>query len=122
MSLQDEGPYSAAWLAYRRCSRAFWIVFVLYLPGLLLVSTALRHMPGGGTVIFVAVSVWMIAVTVIGNRKWSFRCPRCDQLFFQKVDDRPWRRLSQHNPFARCCMHCHLPKWAAHDPNSPAIA
>ena len=53
----------------------------------------------------------------------SVLCPRCGELFFRKFDDRPWRGAWQHNPFARRCMHCGLPKWAAVDPGpSPGEA
>jgi len=106
------GPDSAAWRRYRRWSRAFWIVFVLYLPTLDVVSRALGWTRGDGTAIFFAAFVWMIALAVIGYQKSNFRCPRCSELFFHKFDDRPWRRVWQHNPFARRCMHCGLPKWA----------
>ena len=42
---------------------------------------------------------------------------RCGELFFRKFDARPWRADWQHNPFARRCTHCGLPKWATRDPD-----
>jgi hypothetical protein len=117
MQFESLSPYAAAWRCYRQWSRAFWIVFVFYLPGLALVSRALGWMRyTNGTAIFLVALVWMIAFSVIGYRKSNFRCPRCDELFFHKFDDRPWRMSWQYNPFARRCMHCGLPKWAAQDP------
>jgi hypothetical protein len=109
----DESGISEAWRRYRQWSRAFWIVFVLYLPVLGFVGRELRPMGGGATVIFIAATVWLVAATAIGYRKWNFQCPRCGDLFFHKFDDRPWRMSWQHNPFARHCMHCGLHKWAA---------
>ncbi|PYU20134.1 MAG: hypothetical protein DMG32_22915 [Acidobacteria bacterium] len=122
-ALQDQGPYLAAWRRYRRWSRAFWIGFGSYLPGLAFASRAVRwRRNGDGTAIFLAAFVWMIIWVVIGYRKSNFRCPRCGELFFNKFDDRPWRMVWRHNPFARRCIHCGLPKWAAQDPNPHAAA
>jgi hypothetical protein len=95
----------------------FWIVFVFYLPVLAFVSRVLGWTRGGNAIFFAAFA-WMMAFAMVGYRKGNFRCPRCGELFFQKFDDRPWRTVWQHNPFARRCMHCGLPKWAAVDPNS----
>src|SRR5919198_5800790 len=41
MSQRDDDPYAAAWRRYRRWSRAFWAVFVRYLPVLDVASRAL---------------------------------------------------------------------------------
>ena len=66
--------------------------------------------------IFVAIAVWMIAFAIVGYQKSNFACPRCGKPFFRRFDDRPWRRSWVHNPFARRCMHCGLPKWSGRDP------
>jgi hypothetical protein len=111
----DEGPYAAAWRRYRWWSGAFWIVFLSFLPVIALVSRAPGVAPGGNLILVIAL-VWMIVCSWIGYVKWNVRCPRCGELFFRKFDDRPGRMVWQHNPFARRCMHCGLPKWAARDP------
>ena len=117
----SNGPYSAAWRHYRLWSWAFWIGFVSYLPGLAFVSRALGWTrDGNSTAIFLTAFVWMLAWAAIGYQKSNFRCPRCGELFFNKFDNRPWRMAWQHNPFARRCVHCGLPKWAAQDPNPHA--
>jgi hypothetical protein len=119
----SNGSYSAAWRHYRLWSWAFWIGFASYLPGLAFVSRALDWTRNGNsTAIFLTAFVWMLAWAAIGYRKSNFRCPRCGALFFNKFDDRPWRMVWRHNPFARRCMHCGLPKWAAQDPNQHAAA
>ena|SRR5689334_1947372 len=110
---KDEGVYSAKWRHYRRWSRAFWIVFVLYLPALAFLGRVLGPTRRGGPVIFGAAVVWMAAFAIIGYQKTNFRCPKCEEPFFYKFDNRPWRMSWQHNPFARSCIHCGLPKWAA---------
>ena len=119
--MQDQGPYSAAWRRYKLWSGAFWIGFAAYLPALAFVNRALGgSREGGGTAIFVAAFMWMMIWCAIGYQKFNFRCPRCGELFFNKFDNRPWRMAWQHNPFARRCVHCGLPKWAAQDPNPHA--
>ena len=119
---QQDGSYSAAWRHYRLWSWAFWIVFVGYLPALAFVARVLGW-AGEGNAIFLAAFVWMIGFALVGYQTGNFRCPRCGELFFRKFDDRPWRGAWQHNPFARRCMHCGLPKWAAVDPGpSPGEA
>lgn len=116
--MENEGPYTGAWRRYRRWSRAFWILFVLYLPGLAGAHRALGATgAANGATLFVVALAWMIAFAVVGYRKWNFRCPRCSELFFRSFDDRLWRRVWRHNPLARRCMHCGLPKWAARDPD-----
>ena len=45
----------------------------------------------------------MLAFIVASLRLTLFRCPRCHEWFFTT--------LMSHNPFARRCVHCKLPKW-----------
>ena len=90
--MQDEGAYAAAWRSYRRFGRAFWILFVLFLPALALVGRAVGSTPSGVTVIFGTALAWMIAFAVVGYQKGNFSCPRCGEMFFRKFDDRSWRQ------------------------------
>jgi hypothetical protein len=48
---------------------------------------------------------WLAAFAVTAIRLNLWPCPRCGHWFFSKM----WWR----NPFARACLHCGLPKWAA---------
>ena len=113
----SNGSYSAAWRHYRLWSWAFWIGFAAYLPALALVSRALGgNREDSGNTIFAAAFVWMMIWCAIGYQKFNFCCPRCGELFFNKFDDRPWRMVWRHNPFARDCVHCALPKGAAQEP------
>ena len=52
MQFESLGPYSAAWRCYRQWSRAFWIVFVFYLPALAFVGLALGWKRDDGVAIF----------------------------------------------------------------------
>ena len=76
---QEDGPYSAAWRRYRLWSRAFWIVFVGYLPAMAFVARVLGW-AGQGNAIFLAAFVWMIGFALVGYQKGNFRCPRCGEL------------------------------------------
>jgi hypothetical protein len=119
--LQDHGSYSTAWRRYKLWSLAFWIGFAAYLPMLAFVNRVFAgNSVGAGNIIFAAAFVWMMIWCAIGYQKFNFRCPRCGELFFNKFDDRPWRMVWRHNPFARHCVHCGPPKWAAQDPNPHA--
>jgi hypothetical protein len=107
-----EGSYAEAWLRYRLSSRAFWILFLSFVPGVAIINRIFRLASNGhGIVIFVVAIAWMIAFAVAGYKKGNFQCPRCGELFFRKFDDRLWRRDWVYNPFARRCLHCALPKW-----------
>ena len=112
----DEGPYTLAWRSYRRWSLAFWLAFLGFLPGVALVDHASRAHGGQGNLTMPVAFAWMAVFAVAGYRKSNFACPRCGEMFFRRFDSRPARRDWQHNPFARRCMHCGLPKWAAADP------
>ncbi|HEY2381329.1 MAG TPA: hypothetical protein VGK48_09130 [Terriglobia bacterium] len=113
MQVSTEGAYSQEWRRYRRWSRAFWLLFFFYLPAMDLAGHAIGPLRRGGPLIFGAALLWMGSLIAVGYPKINFRCPRCRELFFRKFDDRPWRMSWQHNPFARRCMHCGLPKWAS---------
>ena len=62
----SEGPYSAAWRRYRRWSLAFWLAFLLYLPGLAFLSHALGWTRGDGAPVLIAAFVWIVASAAIG--------------------------------------------------------
>jgi hypothetical protein len=118
MNRQDATSYSNAWRSYRWWSRAFWLSFVLFLPGVASADRVLRPLPGGANATLAVVFAWMLAFLVFGYKKFNFECPRCGELFFRKFDDRPYRMDWEHKPWARRCMHCSLLKWTS-DPNAP---
>ncbi len=112
--------YADAWNRYRWWSRAFWAIFLLYLPALTLLNRALGGGERAGGTVAMAAIVWLIAFAVAGYFKWNFACPRCGELFFKRFDDRVWRRDWIVRPFAHHCLHCGLAKWAAADDRSSA--
>jgi predicted RNA-binding Zn-ribbon protein involved in translation (DUF1610 family) len=72
-----------------------------------------RQTPTSGAAIATAGIAWMIAFAAVGYYKTNFACPRCGELYFRRFDARPWRQTWIYHPWARHCMHCGLPKWAA---------
>jgi hypothetical protein len=95
--------YAEQWQRYRYWVRMFWGLFLGWLPfgavlggvALLVQSDALVY-----PLLFAYAVAWVASGIVASN----FRCPRCGKTFF-------WS-LRYRNPFARQCVHCHLPKWA----------
>lgn len=106
--------YDAAWRAYRWWSRAFWLVFVGFLPAMALLDRVVRRAAGdtANTTTMVAAFAWMLGFALAGYQRGNFACPRYGQSVFRTWDDRPWRQGWRSNPFARRCLHCGLPKWA----------
>ena len=99
--------YRDAWVGYRRRSRIFWLLFLGYVPVVLVVGYVSFWLFGTFTPAFVAAVLYMVAMAVAGNYGGAWRCPRCHRPFFAKW----WF----YNSFARSCVHCGLPKWAEGD-------
>jgi hypothetical protein len=72
------------WRDFRRRKRAFWAVFLLYLPVVLLVSFVLRALGLGESWALGAAVTWMALWTVAGSWLARFRCPSCGEPFFSK--------------------------------------
>jgi len=89
--------YSRNWKDLRVRTVVFiscWLggFFLLILAMLLLGNKAMYLVP-----------VWLIAFAVSGMRWTQFRCPRCNEHFFQPKGER-------NNQFRTTCAHCGLPK------------
>jgi hypothetical protein len=97
--------YDTAWQEYRKRRNIGWLIFLGYVPGVMLVvmlTSPLVHsfVPG-----FVAAGVWMVGAVVWGNYTIRWKCPRCQRPFFATW----WH----YNSFARKCVHCGLHKWSS---------
>lgn len=101
--------HSSAWRQYRKLRRQFAFVWLggLVLELALLVGMTLLLGPAGHRavpIILVTVAiVWSVAAIIFGQRYQQWPCPRCGRPF--------GRTFWWHNPFARKCVHCGLPKW-----------
>jgi hypothetical protein len=104
--------HSCAWREYRRLRRQGVVVLLggFVLEIVLLVGMTLLLGPAGFhrvvpiTLGSVAI-VWFVASIIVGDRYQRWPCPRCGRPFGKTF----W----WHNPFARKCVHCGLPKWTA---------
>ena len=104
LSPSEISRYEAAWHQYRTCSIRYWLVFLTYIPGVLifgwLLSFILNTNTAHGLVAFSWMGLWMVA----GQGFVGFRCPRCGNRFFA--------RKSYHNTFSGKCLNCGLRKYA----------
>ena len=100
-------PYFDSWGDYRRRVRLFYGSWLggLLLPFLFTATFARVLGPVFPILGYVLGFAWLVAIVVSGVRLAAWRCPHCHNWFFARRLDR--------NPFARACLHCGLPKWAA---------
>ena len=99
------------WQDYRRRRNLALFAFLGYVPFVFLISLLTLRLfhsliPG-----FIVALGWMVFFAVTGIRFNTFRCPRCQKLFFAKW----W----YHNSFACRCVHCGLPKYESPEPRHP---
>ena len=116
MSMTSQGPYEHAWSSYRRWSRAFWLLFLLFLPAMDLLYRIELRVYGGGRLLGLAIAVWMSAIWITGLKKGNFRCPRCGESFFVAWDNRRWHQTLYSRLWTRKFLHCGLPKWTTIPP------
>jgi len=90
------------WDDYRRRWRFFLAAFLG--PFIFALGYPLWLLIGNVPVFYVFVA-WLPLYVVAVMWLYGFPCPRCSRPFFCKRLDR--------NIFARCCLHCGLPKWSS---------
>jgi hypothetical protein len=109
----DDPPYLAAWLSYRRRLRYIWINGVLGFVGIAALVAILPRL-GGETVLSALFPLWAMAWfagMVIGMlRLVGFSCPRCGQTFFNPLVP-PMSQLK--------CRACGLRKLHVDDHGTP---
>lgn len=99
--------YEARWNDYRSRYRVVSAIFLSYVPAVALIGIAIAQWSGSERPVYFVAAAWMIAFAIAGVRLSTFRCPRCAKWFFAT-----WYF---HNPLARHCVHCGLPKWATNE-------
>ena len=92
------------WRDLRRRQRIVWLVFLSYIPGIVILSIPLEALFDSETPVFVVAVLWFVALAVASGYMENWKCPRCGKPFF-----RTWW---YHNTFAQRCIHCKLPKWS----------
>jgi len=109
------GEYSWEWAELRRLHRKFLITVagIIAIFGLFAVVVVVDD-PGWigfPLALGLVVAAFTLMSTLIKISYWL--CPRCGKEFHGT------RGTLNHmsNPFARRCVHCHLPKWVESDPD-----
>lgn len=104
LSPSEVARYEAAWQRYRVYSARYWLIFLGYIPAVLLfgwmLSFVFNDNLAHGIVAFSWMGLWMVA----GQGYAQFRCPRCGNRFFA--------RKGYRNTFSGKCLNCGLPKYA----------
>lgn len=104
----EKYPYQKQWEEYKFRLVSFWVIFVSYIPFMLLFGfIANRILPSGlsknGLVYFIAFVGFTIIWSISVVRLNYWKCPRCGKSFHQTF----W----QHNIFSKSCLHCKLKKY-----------
>ena len=109
----DDPPYLAAWLSYRKRWREIWLSVL----GWVVIAALVQVLPRfawGETVLSVLfpiwAMVWFVGMTINSLRLVAFSCPRCGQMYF--------------NPFVPLmsqmkCKSCGLRKFHVDDHGTP---
>ena len=107
--VDDDPPYLAAWLSYRRRWREIWITGVI---GWLTIAALVAILPRIGAQTVLALlfpiwgMVWCVGTLVAVLRIIGFSCPRCGQTFLNPLV----------TPMAQIkCRHCGLRKFHVDD-------
>ena len=101
--------YTEDWRRYKKARNTLWLVFLSYLPGVPLVAWGVsKVVRRESSELWVPVAlVWMAALVLATLRVYRWRCPKCEKSF-----SGPY--FGNKGFLARKCVHCGLPKYAAH--------
>jgi hypothetical protein len=108
LSGQHNSDYIEQWKELRKRERLFWGLLLGYIPGVIVLSYFLKGSFQSEKAFEVVAVLWLLFCAIAGIRLNKFPCPRCGSPFFYKR----WF----HNPYAKRCLHCELPKGAPKDP------
>jgi hypothetical protein len=110
MTTTDDPRYVAAWREYRDWARLRWASLLVGPPTAAAIAALMHWLGLGDLPGIVAMIAVMLFFAYAIHRGGSFRCPRCNHLFFRRD---PFFT----NPLAWRCFGCGLRKWATQDPD-----
>lgn len=102
-----KNPVPEAWNEYRKRRNTVLMVVVGYMPVMFGIGLLSQQLFSTFAPAFAAAFAGMAFLVIAFNMLLRFPCPRCGKWFFATW----W----YHNNFARRCVHCGLPKYAAPD-------
>lgn len=99
--MSSQSDFSSAWQDYKK--RQLWFYVVLSGTAVLFIlAYPLKMLTDYVVLFYILLGCQVLAFSVASFRLIHFKCPRCNEWFFT---------IFIHNPFARRCAHCKLPKW-----------
>jgi hypothetical protein len=100
----EKYPYQNEWEEYKRRQKTFWLVFLGFIPFILLINGVSNELfgkfPSGYEIGLVG---FVIAWSICSIRFQYWKCPNCGKSFHRK-----WWWT---NIFSSKCLHCKLPKY-----------
>jgi predicted RNA-binding Zn-ribbon protein involved in translation (DUF1610 family) len=100
-------PKKPYWEKYRWLRRWCFIVWITYIPVGFYIAFPLTRFLHSDAPAYLICGTWMVAFIALGMRMAWFLCPRCGKRFFFRGRG----VVGFHNPLARRCLNCGLPKW-----------
>jgi predicted ABC-type exoprotein transport system permease subunit len=100
--ISSQSDFSSAWQDYKK--RQWWF-YVIWLGGtavLFILAYPLIMLLDSTALFYILLVGQVLAFIPASLRLTRFKCPRCHEWLFTTFI---------HNPFARRCVHCKLPKW-----------
>jgi len=101
--MSSQPDFSSAWQDYKKRQLWFYVIWLGGMAVVFMLAYPLTTLLHSGVPFYILGGGWMLAFIVASLRLTLFKCPRCHEWFFTT--------LMSHNPFARRCVHCKLPKW-----------
>jgi len=100
--MSSQSDFSSAWQDYKKRQLWFYVIWLGGIGVLLMLAYPLKMLQDSVALFYILLGGQVCAFFLASRRLNRFKCPRCHEEFFTTF----W-----HNPFARRCVHCKLPKW-----------
>jgi hypothetical protein len=100
--MSSQSDFSSAWQDYKKRQLWFYVIWLGGTAVLLILAYPMRTLLDSVAPLYILAVGQILAFIVASLRLTHFKCPRCHEWFFTNLI---------HNPFARRCVHCNLPKW-----------
>ena len=92
--------YESSWKEFNFITHRLGVVFMTFLPGVILIYLPLYYFVKDELVVLLPFSIWSVFLAYYSFKLFLFRCPRCSKMFFHN-----WLWL---NLFRKTCVNCGL--------------
>jgi len=100
--MSSQPDFSSAWQDYKKRQLWFYVIWLGGMAVVFMLAYPLTTLLDSIALFYILLAGQVCAFFVASRRLYRFKCPRCHEEFFTNLI---------HNPFARRCVHCKLPKW-----------